>query len=122
MLKAVGHRVLVKKLMIEERDPVFKSAVKAGIALPEHDDLRRREAGIDRGHIVDIGSDAWKQFYVNCNPGDKNLTNFTPWAKVGDYVAFAKYGGMPLKDADGLEYIMINDEDVVAVLEGFNDE
>jgi co-chaperonin GroES (HSP10) len=122
MIHPVGHRVLVKKMKVEERDPVFKSAVKAGLALPDHDDLRRREAGVDRGHVVSIGSDAWKQFYANANPGDTYLVNFKPWCKVGDFVAFAKYGGMPLKDADGNEYIMINDEDVVAVLEGFNDE
>lgn len=117
MIHPVGHRVLVKKLQIEERDPVFKSAVKAGIALPEHDDIKRREAGIDRGHVVAIGSEAWKEFYKNGNPGDPTLDKFQPWCKVGDFIAFAKYGGMALTDHDGKEYIMINDSDVVAVLE-----
>lgn len=114
----VGHRVLVKKAALEERDPVFKSATAAGIALPEHDDTKRREAGIDRGWVVSVGDDAFKAFYRNSN-GD--LTGFKPWVKPGDYIAFAKYSGMVIVDeTNDNSYMVINDEDVVALLEESN--
>jgi co-chaperonin GroES (HSP10) len=39
-----------------------------------------------------------------------------PWAKVGDRVAFAKYGGFILEDEKTLEKVrVLNDEDVVAI-------
>lgn len=110
----LGHRVLLKKAAIDERDPVFRSAKAAGITLTrEHEDALRREAGIDRGWVVSIGPDAFKAFYLNSHG---TLDGFSPWVKEGDYIAFAKYSGMALKDNDK-EFIVINDEDVVATLE-----
>jgi co-chaperonin GroES (HSP10) len=61
-----------------------------------------------------VGPDAWKAFHYNSNP---NGEEFVPWARVGDFIAFAKYSGKMLEDPeDGQKYIVINDEDVVAVL------
>jgi len=37
---------------------------------------------------------------------------FTP--KPGDRVVFAKFGGLPVQGADGLEYRLLNDRDITA--------
>ncbi len=106
MIKICGHRVLVKLEKIEDVDPVYASAVRAGIAIAETDDHRRREAGLDRGTVIDIGPTAWQDF------------NSDPWCKVGDFVAFAKYAGKVIEHPEDPEqrYIVLNDEDIVAIL------
>lgn len=117
-IKALGHRVLVKMASIDERDKAFASAKKAGIVFAEHEDTKRREAGVDRGLVIEVGPDAFKGFWFNSNP-HKDPAEFEPWCKAGDFIAFAKYGGMMIPDHDNpdLKYVVINDEDVVAILE-----
>lgn len=115
----VGHRVLVKKADVDDRDPVFRSARRAGIEIAkDHEDAKRREAGIDRGWVLEVGEDAFKSFWYNSNPTSPP-EDFKPWVKPGDFIAFAKYGGMLIPDHDDpdTQYIVINDEDVVAILE-----
>jgi co-chaperonin GroES (HSP10) len=41
----------------------------------------------------------------------------TPWCKVGDKVAFAKYAGLLYTGRDGADYRMVNDGDITAVLD-----
>jgi co-chaperonin GroES (HSP10) len=41
----------------------------------------------------------------------------TPWCKVGDKVAFAKYAGLLYQGKDGVKYRMVNDGDITAVLD-----
>lgn len=117
MITPVGHRILVKKAQLEDRDEVFAAAARAGIKIAkDHEDAKRREAGVDRGWIVAIGPDAFKGYHLHSYG---TLEGFKPWVKEGQYVAFAKYSGMVIKeDNDPTEYIVINDEDVVASLEG----
>jgi co-chaperonin GroES (HSP10) len=112
----LGHRVLIKKAEIDERDPAFKAAKAAGIVLAkDHEDARRREAGVDRGWVVSVGPDAFKGFYLNSYG---TLDGFSPWAKEGDFVAFAKSGGMVVsKPGEDSTYIVMNDEDLVCLLE-----
>ena len=115
----VGHRVLVKKAKLDERDPAFKRAKAAGIVFADHEDAKRREAGIDRGWVVSVGPDAFKAFHLNSNG---SLDGFVPWVKPGDYIAFAKYSGMVIQDPDTeFDYIVLNDEDVVGTLEETNE-
>ena len=39
------------------------------------------------------------------------------WCSIGDRIAFAKYGGFIIEDPeDGVEYRLLNDEDVCAVI------
>jgi len=114
MIDPVGHRVLVKRLKVEERDERFKSAKAAGIVFTDTA-LGAREAGVDRGIVIKVGEDAFKAFHLN-SYGD--LANFKPWCNPGDWIAFAKYSGMVLKNQeDDQEYIVINDADVVALIE-----
>lgn len=115
-IKIRGHRVLVKMAGLEDRDIAFKRARAAGIAIADHDDTKRREAGVDRGWVVAVGEDAFKGFYLSSNG---TLEGFEPWVKPGDYIAFAKYSGMVIETPEepGVRYNVINDEDFVAILE-----
>ena len=94
----LGHRVLVKPEKVEEK-------TRGGLFVPEHT-LERKQAEDIYGTGVDVGQTAWKAF------DDGN-----PWAAVGDEVVFAKYGGFLLKDEDGNEFRILNDEDLVAKIE-----
>lgn len=115
---ALGHRVLVKMAKTEELDPLFKRAKAAGIVIADHEDGKRREGGTDRGWVVQVGDDAFKGFHLNSNG---TLDGFKPWVKEGDYIAFAKYGGMVISQPDtDYRYVVMNDEDVVALLEDPN--
>ena len=118
-IQALGHRVLVKMARTDELDPAFKSAKAAGIVFANHEDSRRRDGGTDRGWVVQVGPDAFKAFYRSSN-GD-SMNGFKPWVKEGDYIAFAKYGGMVISQPDtDYRYVVMNDEDVVALLEDPN--
>lgn len=117
-IHALGHRVLVKMARTDELDPAFKRAKAAGIVFADHEDSKRREGGTDRGWVVEVGPDAFRAFHLNAH-GDFN--GFKPWVKAGDYIAFAKYGGMVISSPDSdYRYVVMNDEDVVAILEDPN--
>ena len=115
---ALGHRVLVKMAKTEDLDPLFKSAKAAGIVIADSQEKQRREGGTDRGWVQKVGPDAFKAFHLNANG---TLDGFEPWVKEGDYIAFAKYGGMVVSSPDqDYRYVVMNDEDVVALLEDPN--
>jgi len=96
--KPLGHRVLVKTDKIEEK-------TRGGLYVPENA-LERKQAEHVYGTVEGIGATAWKAF------DDGN-----PWAEVGDRVVFAKYGGFLLRDDNGNEFRILNDEDLVAKIE-----
>jgi co-chaperonin GroES (HSP10) len=104
MIYPCGHRVLVKQTDYDEHDEVFKSAKAAGLVIEKNKEVRY-QASVDEGVIIAIGSTAWKDF------GGE-------WAKVGDTIVFAKNAGKFVKDPDDEDthYVVLNDEDVVAVI------
>jgi len=91
----LGHRILVKPDKVEEK-------TKGGLYVPEHA-LERKQAEHVFGILVDVGPNAWKAF-----------DDGRPWAKEGDQVVFAKYGGFLVTDDNGNEFRILNDEDLVA--------
>lgn len=111
-LEPVGHRVVVKPEKLEERDPTYARASKAGIALPDSDDKRRREAGSDRGIVISVGPNAFREF--NLAAGVDNI----PWCKTGDRILYAKHAGKWTENPDNADeqWLILNDEDVVGVL------
>jgi co-chaperonin GroES (HSP10) len=113
----VGHRIMVRHFRVEERDEAFKKAAAAGIVFADHEDKKRREAGVDRGEVITVGPDAFRGFHLNSYG---NLDDFKPWCKPGDIIAFAKYSGMVVTEGEK-QYLVINDEDVVAILEETNE-
>lgn len=110
---AVGHRVVVKPYSIEEHDKVFKSAKAAGIELLGQDE-RRQQTAVDRGTVIEIGPTAFYAFHPSNHPEP-----FQPWCKPGDLIGYTKNAGKYIKISDNPEQhvLVINDEDVVAVLE-----
>lgn len=111
VIEPAGNRILVKRDELEDHDPAFRQAKNAGIVIPETEDQKRRQAGMDRGRVVALGSQAFKdEFYMG-----------KPWCEVGDFILFAKYAGKPVTNhLTDEHFIVINDADVVAVLRGYN--
>lgn len=100
MIKAIGYRVIILQDKIEERDKIIANAKRQGIVLLDDE---REKAAVDSGTVVAVGPDAYKEATE-------------PWCKVGDRVAFAKYSGKIVEDLDHTKYVIVNDDDVVAVL------
>jgi co-chaperonin GroES (HSP10) len=103
-IKPVGHYILVQPEKLEEHDEVYKRAMASGIQIAKEHTLKERVA-ISQGKIIAVGPTAWKDYSEQ------------PWAKVGDTVAYARHGGMYVKDPQTKEdYLILNDEDICAVL------
>jgi len=97
-----GHRVLVRPDKVEER-----TRGGSGLFIPAQSRDREQYA-MTFGAILAVGPTAWKAF-----------DDGKPWAKVGDRVSYAKYGGFIIEDPETKEhYRLLNDEDVIAVVEG----
>lgn len=103
-LEPVGKHILLKPHKIEDVDPTYARAKAAGIAMPDLKEKTLAQRAVERATVVAVSPAAWKDWFDG-----------TPWAKVGDEVIFAKYGGHIIKDGDE-EYILLNDEDVLCVI------
>ncbi|MGI5819553.1 MAG: co-chaperone GroES [Armatimonadota bacterium] len=92
MLQPLGARVLVQRLEAEEKS-------SGGIILPEAAQERPRE-----GKVVAVG------------PGELDDSGEPMGVDVeeGDIVIYASYGGTEVK-IDGEEYLIINEDDILAV-------
>lgn len=108
----VGHRILVRPEKLEERDHTYARAAAAGIALPDSDDKRRREAGSDRGVVLSVGPNAFREF--NLASG----VNHYQWCKPGDRVLYAKLAGKWTENPNNPDeaWIILNDEDIVGIV------
>lgn len=104
MVEAIIHRIVVKPDTLEQVDEVYKRAKEAGIAIAELDEVRMERNAVDRGTVVQVGPTA----FIDYRGVDV--------IKPGDYIAYAKYAGKTVKDFDGTDYLIINDEDVVCKL------
>lgn len=98
-IQPTGHHVLVKPEKEEDRS-------KGGIWAPATV-VEQRTKGTIYGTLLAVGPNAWKAF-----------DDGKPWAKVGDMVVFAKYGGAPIEDEETREfYRILNDEDILGIRE-----
>lgn len=88
-LKPLGDRIVVKPATQEE-------VTKSGIVLPDTVDKEKKE----QGEVIAIGT------------GEKIVKL---GLKLGDVVLFGKYSGDEAK-VDNVEYKILKDEDVLAVL------
>ena len=95
MLKPLGARAIVKPLEAEE-----KSA--GGIILPETAQERPRE-----GRVIAVGTAG---LYVEDSDEGESAV------KEGDIVIYASFGGTEVK-VDGEEYLIINEDDILALHE-----
>lgn len=96
MIQPLLHRIVVKP------DPV-ETKTAGGIILAINE--KREQAAAEIGTVVSVGPTCFKDFGQ-----DSEIL------KGGDRVYFAKYAGKTVKDVDGEEYVILNDEDVVAIL------
>ncbi|MEA2038870.1 MAG: co-chaperone GroES [Thermodesulfobacteriota bacterium] len=98
MIRPAGHRVVVLPEVIPEK-------TDGGIYRPPTN-VDREQLAVIKGKIIEIGPTAWMDF-----------SDGQPWAKVGDEVVFSKYGGL-IVDDEGIQYRVLNDEDIVAIIGG----
>lgn len=94
-LIAIGEKVIVERLEAEEK-------TKGGIVLPDTAKEKPKEGrvlAIGEGRLLDDGR------------------RVKPSVKVGDRIIFASYAGSEIK-VDGKEYLIMNEEDILAVVEG----
>lgn len=105
ILKTLGHRILIRPDEIPEKTP-------SGLFKP----LSAREVeqlAIMTGEVIMVGDQAWGE-----------ISDGTPWAKVGDRVHYCKYAGFVITDEDmakffgdkeDTQYRIMNDEDLLLV-------
>lgn len=93
-IRPLNDRILVKRLEGEEK-------TKGGIIIP--DSAKEKPA---EGEVVSVGHGK-----VN-DKGERTPLEL----KAGDRVLFSKYGGTDVK-IDGEEYLIMREEDVLAVVE-----
>lgn len=106
-----GDRVLIRPDEIERK-------TEGGIIIP--DAIGERHAMAQSiGTFIEAGPDAWIHFVDKDAEGRvlKIRQYSRPFAKPGDRVAFARYGGLQVEGKDGVAYRLMNDEDVTAVVE-----
>ena len=94
MLKPIGDRVVVRPKSAEEM-------TKSGIILPDTAKERPQE-----GEVMAVGT--WRIM------DDGTVVPLA--VKVGDTVLFSKYGGTEIK-IGGEEYIILREDDILAILE-----
>lgn len=107
-IKPLLHRILVKPDQLEDVDPTFAAARRAGLALPEHPGMDLEKNRVDTGVVLALGGSAFRAYMA-----EADLTEVP--VKVGDKISFAKYAGKIFNE-DGVKYIVLNDEDVIAVM------
>jgi chaperonin GroES len=94
-VRPLHDRLIVKRLEEEEK-------TKGGIIIPD----TAKEKPIE-GKVIAAGAGR-----IN-----KDGKKMPMEVKTGDRILFAKYGGTEVK-MDGEEYLMMKEEDVLAVIEG----
>lgn len=107
MITPNGHKVLVKPDETEKKS-------KGGIIFAGVDE-RLEKANMQVGMLVAYGKQAWRAF--------SNDFTGLPWAEVGDYVLWSRFAGKIIIDpVDGEEYMILNDEDIIArITKGSNE-
>lgn len=93
-IKPLGDRVLLKVLEAE-------SKTKGGIVLPDTAKEKPQE-----GEVIAIGKGK------TCEDGTIKPLE----VKVGDRVLFAKYSGTEVTTKEGDEYLIVKEEDILAII------
>lgn len=96
MIIPVLHRLLVKPEEVETK-------TESGIVLAINE--KREQAAAEKGTVIAIGETCFQDY------GGNNNT-----VAVGDLVFYARYSGKQVKDTDGTEYVLLNDEDIVGII------
>jgi co-chaperonin GroES (HSP10) len=97
MLTPVLHRLIIKLDPVEE-------VTESGIIISKELVKKERKA-VEKGTVITIGETAFKDY-----GGNKDTV------KVGDKVIIAQYSGKEIKDINGDDFVVINDEDILVVI------
>lgn len=100
-ISPIEYKVLILADKVDEKS-------KGGIIIPDESKDRKQFAQME-GVLVAVSPFAFT--YENWS--DREATQ----PKPGDRVLFAKYAGANVTGRDGVEYRMVNDKDVAAVLD-----
>jgi co-chaperonin GroES (HSP10) len=105
----LGDRVLIKPDEIEKTSP-------GGIIIVDPEERHAMAQSI--GIVVAVGPDCWVD-HVEVERGPdgartRKVGFSEPFAKPGDRVCFAKYGGLQVPGRDGALYRIMNDVDITA--------
>ena len=103
MIKLLLHHVLLKLDDATEVDETYRRAKALGIHL-ELD--KREQKAVEYGVVVQVGPTAFIDY-----GGTPDLL------KVGDRVSLNRYAGKSIVDSDGSEYVVVNDQDILAIVE-----
>jgi co-chaperonin GroES (HSP10) len=111
-----GDRVVVLP------DEIKETTEESAIYIP--DSVREKHMHAQStGVLIAVGPDAWfhsVEVVERLIDGQWKVTErrskgySEPFAKIGDRVAFAKYGGLQVEGEDGINYRILNDEDITA--------
>lgn len=106
VFRACGHKLLIKPEKVTGDEEEIKS--EGGIIIAtEETSIKAEQNKIDKGEIISLGPNCWKAF----DSGE-------PWAKVGDIIYYARFGGTYVEHPEtGEDFILLNDEDVNIVIE-----
>lgn len=98
MIIPLLHSVLIKPDEVETK-------TASGIVIPDMVTDKERKA-VEYGTVVSVGPRAFIDY-----GRDPTIL------KGGDRISFARYAGKVIKDSDDVEYILVNDIDILAKIE-----
>lgn len=84
-------------------DPTERKTA-AGLIIPDTV-ADKEQAAATSGKVISIGPSAWA-----------DLDDGKPWAELGDRVSYARYAGVVMSGNDEVDYVLINDNDILAKL------
>lgn len=95
MLYPILHRIIVLPDNVE-------TVTAGGIVLAV--DPKKERTHVETGKVISLGETVFKEFNAHISP------------QIGDRVYYAKYAGKIIKDIDGIEYLILNDEDILCII------
>ncbi len=100
MIKVQGFRILLKP---EEIKKEWESSIEGLVKAETTKDSELRN--VKKGKVLQVGADAYKSGEVRF-----------PWCKVGDTVLINPQSGHNYSDDEGKWFIIVNEEDILAVI------
>jgi chaperonin GroES len=97
MILPLLHQVVITPDEVETK-------TASGIVIPELVTDKERKA-VEYGTVVRVGPTAFKDYGRSPDILSK-----------GDRVTFARYSGKEVKDTDGVKYLIVNDQDILALI------
>lgn len=95
-------RLLLHHILVKLDEPELKTASGIIISLDE----KKERKAVEYGTVVQVGPTA----FIDYGRGPEIV-------KVGNRVSINRYSGKSIVDLDEVEYVIVNDQDVLAIIE-----